>query len=96
MLRRRRLWILVGVLCGLAGCSQEAAKKTPADGVEVNWPGGSFKYDDEKGVQVKAQGVDVDVNKDSGVNVKTPSTEVKANREEGVKVQTPNSDVQVK
>ncbi len=96
MFRWSYLWILIGVLGGFIGCSQEAAKKKPADGVEVNWPGGSFKYDEEKGVQVKTQDVDVDVNKDSGVKVKTPNTEIKADPQKGIDIQTPKSDVQVK
>lgn len=96
MFRWSYLWILLGVLSGLIGCSQEPAKKKAADGVEVNWPGGSFKYDKEKGVQVKTQDVDVDVNKESGVKVKTPNTEVKADPQKGIDIQTPKSDVQVK
>jgi hypothetical protein len=91
-----RHWVLVGVLCGLAGCSQSAPEKKPDGGMEVNWPGGSFKYDPKKGVQVNAPGVEVEVGKESGVGVKAPGTEVKVNKDEGVNVQTPGADVQVK
>lgn len=78
---------------GTAGSNSQQEKSKSDDGINVEWPGGSFTMSEEGDIKVRASGVDVDVESGQKVDVRAPGVDVDVKTGDGVDVRAPGVDV---
>ena len=77
-----------------AGTNVQEPNAKANEGLNIEWPGGSFQMDAENGIQVRAKGVDVDVDAENNVDVRAPGVE--ADVKDGAKVNVSAAGVDVR